>query len=197
VYVNVWEHLRYLYIQNVYLTERLAGLEQQILTLSQRMEQGATKEPCVQKIEYRFDQLKIDTLQGTLHIGVKPGQHANDDDWTLNEIPLPDPGGKATFPTIHAHVHRYVTESVPSVVQQQAEVIGIELEPEEMERIVGDLRSQVDARIAHYMKVSEVDPTQDPQTFERHIAERTIQDIDTAVRTFMGQKSSSEKRGNQ
>jgi hypothetical protein len=47
------------------------------------------------------------------------------------------------------------------------------------------------------MKVSEVDPTQDPQTFERHIAERTIQDIDTAVRTFMGQKSSSEKRGNQ
>src|SRR5690625_980139 len=54
---------------------RIKQMEQSIEKLLTQIEELKNKESThIEKIEYKFDQLKVETVEGTLHIGVLPGK---------------------------------------------------------------------------------------------------------------------------
>lgn len=199
---RVWaeEHLRYLYYEHARLSERLKRLEEQVERQQEKLEANAGKpNHTVERIEYRFDQLKIDSLHGTLHIGIKPENAASEPIWSLGGAEMPEPtvtkdAETPSFLTVHADVHRYVTEAVPPLLGRWCDEAGVELEPEEAERVLQDLRAQVDARIEYYTKMSEIDQTADPASFEENVRSRTIRDIESGLRSFVDRKKAKKTK---
>lgn len=194
---GVTEALNRLYAETVRLTERLQQAEEKLDQIAREMNELKRRPPGVEKIEYRFDQLKIDTLQGTLHIGIRPEDASGEPIWSLGGSPATAGGAPSVPPApsapvmpspflnIQRSVHQYIHDAVPPMLARLCEDIEYDLEPEELERVVGDLRSQVDARIAHYMKLSTEDPGSEPERFERSVAERTIRDVEEGIRRFV------------
>jgi len=172
------------------LAERAERLEAEVDALKRRPTYAA------EKIEYRFDQLKIDTLEGTLHIGIRPEDAAGEPVWSVggaaapvpNVVPAAAPEPPAPFLAIRNAVHRHIDETVPPLLIRLSEAAAYDLDPEEVDRVVADLRAQVDGRIAHYMKLSEHDATRETAAFETSVAELTIRDVETAVRNFVAGK---------
>lgn len=203
--VDAWrywaeEQIRYLYYENARLQDRLKRIEERLERHGERLEAVERKPThAVEKIEYRFDQLKIESLQGTLHIGVKPEDVKSEPIWSLGDAAMPEPivtpaAETPSFVAMHADVHRYVTEVVPPLLGRWCEEAGVELEPEEVDRVVQDLRMQVDARIEYYMKMSEIDQTVDPEGFENSVRERTIRDVESGLRGFLERKTKRETK---
>ncbi len=71
---------------------RIAALEHTIQKLQEEMKQLKEK-PSIQvdKIEYKFDQLKVETLEGTLNIGLNPSDLANIEDFAVQNQSLKTP----------------------------------------------------------------------------------------------------------
>jgi len=194
------------------LAERLARAEERLAKLEAEAEEWKRRPThAVEKIEYRFDQLKIDTLQGTLHIGIRPEQAGAEPIWSLGEAELPtpnvvpaaDPIGAAPPPAapppspflnIQRAVREYLHNAVPPLLAGLCEAAEYELEPEEVDRVVADLAAQVDGRIQYYMKLSELDPSRDPAAFEGSVADRTIRDVEAALRSFVAGKRTHSAR---
>ncbi|HZG83958.1 spore germination protein GerPC [Paenibacillus sp.] len=204
---SVTEQIHRLYAETARLAERLQQAEEKLERMSRELNELKQRPTGVEKIEYRFDQLKIDTLQGTLHIGIRPEDASGEPIWTLGGSPAPAAGPPAAgspampsmpspFLNIQRSVRQYINETVPPTLARLCEEVDYDLEPEELDRVVGDLQSQVDARIAHYMKISTHDPGSEPERFERSVAERTIRDVEEGIRRFVaGRKPPSGQGG--
>ncbi|HZG74694.1 MAG TPA: spore germination protein GerPC [Paenibacillus sp.] len=191
------EQLERMHAEYANVTDRLRRLEEQVERLAREVDEAKRRpSQTVERIEYRFDQLKIDTLQGTLHIGIRPEDAGGEPVWSVAgaDVPKPTvvPGGVATPPSpfldIRGAVSRHLHEAVPPLLLQLCEAAEYDLEPEELDRVVADLGAQVDARIAHYMKVSEIDATREPGAYAANVAKLTIRDVDAAVRQFVAGK---------
>ena len=72
--------------------ERIAQLEKRTRTSAKIKELGEQPPIKIDKIEYKFEQLKIDSLDGTLNIGLNPLTPDNLEDIIINEKP------EVTFP---------------------------------------------------------------------------------------------------
>ncbi len=188
------DELARLHAEYANTAERLRRLEERVQRLENEVEEAKRRpSQSVERIEYRFDQLKIDTLQGTLHIGIRPEDAGGEPIWSLGgaDVPAPtvaaagEPSPPSPFLAIRGAVSRHLNEAVPSLLLQLCEAAEYELEPEELDRVVADLGAQVDARIAHYMKVSDIDSTREPDAYTASVAKLTIRDVDTAIRRFV------------
>ena len=75
---------RYLEAQD----KRILQLEQEIKHLTEEISLLKNKPPIhVEKIEYKFDQLKVESLDGTLNIGLNPNDLNNIDEFAINNQP--------------------------------------------------------------------------------------------------------------
>ncbi len=191
------EELARMHAEYAHVTERLRRLEERVERLEREVDEAKRRpSQTVERIEYRFDQLKIDTLQGTLHIGIRPDDAGGEPIWSVAgaDVPKPTvvPAGDAppssAFLDIRSAVSRHLHERVPPLLLQLSEAAGYDLDPEEMDRVVADLGAQVDARIAHYMKVSELDSMREPDAYAASVTKLTIRDVDAAIRNFVAGK---------
>jgi len=67
---------------------RIAQLEKNVQELQQKIKELGEQPPIkIDKIEYKFEQLKIDSLDGTLNIGLNPLTPDNLEDIIINEKP--------------------------------------------------------------------------------------------------------------
>ncbi|GIP38120.1 hypothetical protein J31TS4_14000 [Paenibacillus sp. J31TS4] len=105
----------------------LAMQRDQLASLSARLEElqasvdalGDRKQTVIEKIEYTFDQLKVETLEGTLNIGITPGGVGAIEEWAVQQAQQaggtqPAPGG-AGLP---------VGPAAPEIVEAPATVEG-------------------------------------------------------------------------
>jgi len=87
------------YIQWQY--RKLQELERQIGELRVELETlKRQRTTTVERIEYKFDQLKIERLEGTLHIGISPDVGKSIEDFTINGSGVEVPGSPTNEETI-------------------------------------------------------------------------------------------------
>ncbi|WP_027963895.1 spore germination protein GerPC [Halalkalibacillus halophilus] len=140
-----------------YLLEKLASLEQQLHVQNQLVTELSEKIDHLQKkqlehpppapIEYNFEQLKIETLEGTLNIGVPSTQTL-----PFDQIDLPDQEQanyyeKLLLDQLQPHIH----QQVPQEIRKQAHSQEIVLTDEQMQLVLQDLRRQLPERVNHYI----------------------------------------------
>lgn len=140
--------------------------------------------PTVDKIEYNFDQLKIEKLEGTLNIGITPGQGKSIEDLSLNGQSL---GERSTeikqeslyFTRIQKNINHYLDTEIPLELQKLSKQYNLVLDYEKHSLIIEDLRKQVDERIRFYNS-------------EEAITEKVKKDISGGLNQYLSKLSESE-----
>ena len=180
--------------------QRILQLELEIKRLSEEVSNLKNKPPIrVDKIEYKFDQLKVESLNGTLNIGLNPNDLNNIDEFAVN-----NQSTQATpflFPereSIINEMRAQIMSELPEMVQETEAQMGITLDSSYREFIKNDVEQQLGQRIIMYFDNSTI-MERSPQQFEQlkeKVYEKVKSDLQVALVNFITQ-SNNQTGGNQ
>ncbi|GEM_PF-1604253 len=143
--------------------EQLQRMEAELHAIREQVaKQESLPSTHVDKIEYNFEQLKVDTLDGTLVIGISPNesgnvvqwaaQHQSGEDAVIGTASAQTSEDEGTESNIHDRMEAYIRDSVPEMLAQVSEQAGIALSEDDKQAVVEDMVRQMDGRIALYMQ---------------------------------------------
>ncbi|AFH64436.1 spore germination protein GerPC [Paenibacillus caseinilyticus] len=181
---------------NEYLTwqtERIRRLEQRLESMAQEVDAlKKQKGITIEKIEYNFDQLKVDTLEGTLNVGLSPaglGAASLEDASAGGEQIRTNTAQSESFARIQKNVFDYLTGACPAELSELERQYGVEFGKDFHNVMIGDLQNQVGPRIDYYLK-SAGDPGQPVLTEEQEkwIEARVIDDVRKGMQQYFVKK---------
>jgi spore germination protein PC len=150
-------HSQYFYAQNQSWQQKMIKLEKKIAQLQNEIE-TLKQEPrtTIERIEYKFDQLKIERLDGTLHLGLSPSGGEILDEFSVNDQSVqPASSAPGPYPDMTENIRRsigdYLTGDAWSDLKQIENDHGYPLDDPYRRFILEDIRKQVDGRIRHYL----------------------------------------------
>ncbi|WP_242221086.1 spore germination protein GerPC [Bacillus cereus group sp. BfR-BA-01380] len=169
------------------LETKLAQLTEQVEELKQRPSSS------IGKVEYKFDQLKVETLSGTLNIGLNPFtskggmiEDFNVDTETLKVNPEtqvnPD-----FYQDIIQEMHRYLEEEAYSRILHFEQQERTPLDDMYRQMMIDDIKQQMEHRLPYYLSQVQPHPeiTSNPQYMKDVIIQAMKQDIDKAFLSFI------------
>lgn len=181
-------------------TSRIRSLENKVESLSKELEslkkqRGVT----IERIEYKFDQLKVEKLDGTLNVGLSPsglGGQSVEDMEVGGETIRTNTASSESFARIQQQVTDYLQQSCPAELAQLEEKYQVKLGEDTTESIIGDLQGQIGQRIDYYLKYG-IDPDIVVLTTEQEqsITDKVIRDIRLGLEQyFLKRKTGGEAR---
>lgn len=177
-----------------YQQQKLEELEAAVQALTTDLDNLKRNPPSsIGKVEYKFDQLKVENLNGTLNIGLNPfsskGQMIEDFDVDTETLKV--------NPEAHVNPDFYqdILQEVTRYLQGEAYERIIQLETDERtvlddtyrNMMIDDIQKQLEHRLPYYL--SQVQPypeiTADPQQMKQVIIQTMKSDIDKAFLAFI------------
>jgi spore germination protein PC len=173
-------------------TKKIQSLEQRLLLLEKQLKE-LEQQPrtTVERIEYKFDQLKVETLEGTLNIGITPNGVGNAiEDFAVQPektvIPKPEP---VLFRNIQEKVHAYLKKEAKETLKKFEEQYAHRLDDTYRHFILQDIARQVDERIRFYLQQKMNNgyvPTSDnDETVVNEIFQKVKMDIEQSLDLFL------------
>lgn len=165
-------------------SEHIRLLEERIAVLEKLIQENSKL--TIDKIEYHFDQLKIERLDGTLHIGLSPNELANIDDLgiPMSNVQQHPPStlNQNLIPTLNNFVNQQGPEMIRSLSQKYNKPIDKKLEGD----IIHDILGQIPNRIAFYEKEArEKHQLNNLPDLESFIADHIKKEIYHSLQRFM------------
>ncbi|WML43325.1 spore germination protein GerPC [Neobacillus sp. PS3-40] len=139
--------------------QRIIGLEKSIQQIAEELKQLKEKPTIhVDTIEYKFDQLKVETLEGTLNIGLNPSDMQGIEDFavknnTLNTPPNPKAQMQRSM-EIEDAIFNYLEIDLPGLVQDTGSRLNIQPTESYLSFIKEDIKKQLPTRIDFHLKSS-------------------------------------------
>jgi spore germination protein PC len=169
---------------------RIAALEQTIQKLQEQMKQIKDK-PNIQvdKIEYKFDQLKVETLDGTLNIGLNPSDLANIEDFAVQNQSLNTPiHPKAQMQRsmkIEESIYQYLETELPVVFKETQNQLNVQLDDSYLDFIKQDIMKQLPTRIDYHVQNTAANKREGGQSTVESIIELLKQEISKGILIFI------------
>lgn len=170
--------------------EKMERMEEMIIEIREDIREfKSNKMTHVERIEYHFDQLKVETLEGTLNIGLTPNGKG------IEELAVPsngEPGGEGVedvpfFPKLKEQLDSYIDMEIPREVSRFETQYSVQLPDELRFAMIEDIRQQVGPRIVVYIQKLYKDSSDDTAV-EKDIADRVKRDIRLAIEQFFQKK---------
>lgn len=174
------------------MEQRLHELEREIKNLAAELENAKSRPPVhVDRIEYKFDQLKVETLEGTLNIGLNPSEMGNMDEFHVgNEnsfAPFSPEIRMEKSIEIENSIIEYLHTELEDIVKQYGSQYKLNIDDSHIDFIIEDIKKQLPDRIEYYLRNAPI--MSDSPEADRHITETIIsqmkQDIEKAVDYFL------------
>ena len=195
---DFYRFLQTLHDQILLQKERLISLEQSIHALSETVKALQDKPSThVDRIEYHFDQLKVERLDGTLNIGLTPQAGGTIEDYVIGEKSAHDVTIDPLKPDlarkIQQHINHYLNTEADGEIQNLERQFNKEVGAEFRQVLIEDVRRQVEGRVKTYLKHAQGSSEQPGQSddTENQMVHRIKQDIRTALRQYFDQLPSS------
>lgn len=181
---QLYHHLMQQQKEMEHLKKTIQNLEREIQHLKERPAM------VVEKIEYKFDQLKVENLEGTLNIGLNPADLGE-----MEEVSLPREKNEKTheqYQKIKKNIEKEILKRMDDVVYttiQDTEIQNSQLlHSQYKELIKQDIIRQLPSRIDFYMKQFEAHPQlQRNEQIEEFIIKALINDIQQGIQRFISQ----------
>ncbi|MDQ6421083.1 spore germination protein GerPC [Paenibacillus sp. LHD-117] len=161
----------------------------------------------IESIEYRFDQLKVEKLEGTLNIGMTlPGGDGteqlpgtgNVEQFTVGDEPNYYPSAQSTmtqpegpYRELANRVDGYVSSEGQQRLLSHELELELPLDPHHRRIVLEDVRKQLPARIHHYIqqltKEEQEQLRSSPGQMTERIFEKTKRDAEAAIGAYMRQ----------
>ncbi|MFB7640400.1 spore germination protein GerPC [Peribacillus butanolivorans] len=179
--------------------KRIMKLEHDIKRLTDEITELKQKPPIhVDKIEYKFDQLKVESLDGTLNIGLNPNDLNNIDEFAVNNQTVPP--APYLFPgreIVVQEIYNEILSDLESMISDTEGQLRISLEPSYHDFMRQDVERQLHQRINMYFD-NLTYPERAPQqrdNIKEKIREQVKSDIQAALIQFIT-NSQAETGGN-
>lgn len=183
-------------LQQALQTQQAAilNLEDQVRQLQEELNELKNRpSSSVGKVEYKFDQLKVENLNGTLNIGLNPfsakGQQIEDfqvDTETLKVNPETETNPDF-YQGILQEMHRYLDEEAYNRILHFEQEEQTPLDEMYRQMMVDDIKKQMEHRLPYYL--SQVQSYEgistDPDYLRDIIIQAMKQDIDKAFLSFI------------
>ena len=160
--------------------EQLRKIEQMLKELRAEintLRQGNQK--TIERVEYNFDLLKIERLEGTLNIGLTPTEGKGIDDIDIGEqYPVQNqmPGPQDNlYSDIHQEVWRHLDQEVPGQINRLVSERRMVLGDQYASVIIEDIRKQLGERISLYLQKYQT--KSDSAISENEIRQTIVQQI--------------------
>ncbi|MDR0136368.1 spore germination protein GerPC [Metabacillus idriensis] len=172
--------------------EKIKKLESAISAMMGEIEE-LKKRPSttIEKIEYKFDQLKVETLEGTLNIGLNPTVPDQIDNFEVDQKGLQVNKVNNTkreeeiFETVQANLLAFLNEDCVKYIEQIAAQTNYELDDAHKEFIIEDIRKQIDSRIRFYLKQGAYDESIPVSAQIEDITSKVKQDVERSITYFI------------
>lgn len=173
-------------------TKQISTLEELVKLMQQEITQLKEKPSMnIERIEYKFDQLKVETLEGTLNIGLTPGSSGEIEDFvvTQNNLEVPVPKRNQNLAQgIEADLREYLNKNGKTKIDQIAKQQGRILEKHYHDFMIQDVNNQLASRVNHTLNTITAEAVQKGYNDEK-IKEVAIQqlqgDMDKAFAAFI------------
>lgn len=173
--------------------QRILTLESEISSLRAKIQQITNQRSVtIEKIEYKFDQLKIEKLDGTLNIGVNPGEVEEFVDSTVNNM---SSSTSAAFTTeqremvssqITAEVTAFIDRELSELIAQHETQTGARFDGQYDNFIREDLFKQLPERIEFYLNHHPYNKNiEQANEYTEKIIEQIKTDISQAIYHFL------------
>lgn len=178
---------------------RIKMLENELALMKTKLAELQNKPAVnVERIEYKFDQLKVETLEGTLNIGLNPSDLSNIEELAINSAnpplqPYVFPNRQQFVEDLSASIAAEMDELIQDTAEQHRE----NLDPSFHQLIKSDIEKQLSQRVSLYLDQTS-QPERSPHLLEQvkeKISERIKSDITQSIRNFI-QSSSNTTGGN-
>ena len=180
---------KYMYDIHEYIRQQETVIETLMKRVNQLEEnlQNA-KSNKIEKIEYHFDQLKIERLDGTLHIGLSPQDLANLED--TNFINPTTNTNSPNYPpplkqTIQAELSAYLQQSGPSIIHQLAVEHNTRLDDGYPSILIQDIEKQLPGRIAFYENEAYQKKIHTQEELHAFITDKIKAEIHQSLKNYM------------
>lgn len=139
----------------------------------------------IEKLEYHFDQLKIERMDGTLHIGFSPEDLANVEEFS---VPLQQREKQLNQPQpLLAQLNAYIYQVGPTLLDQMAREANRPIDETKKNLIIQDIRKQLAERISFYSKEADKQQIQQKNSREKFIFNKIKEEIDYGLREYFKQ----------
>lgn len=170
--------------------QRILGLEKSVQKIAEELAQLKEKPTIhVDTIEYKFDQLKVETLEGTLNIGLNPSDMEGIEDFAVNQPPNISPTPKHQMQRsmeIEDALLSYLETELPEIIQETGSRLNIQSDSY-LSFIKDDIRKQLPTRIDYHLKSSNThDQTEEAvKITNQNIIELVKKEIENGVAVFL------------
>jgi spore germination protein PC len=132
--------------------QRILTLENALQKMKEDMKHLNEKQSIhIDKIEYKFDQLKVETLEGTLNIGLNPSELSGIEDFAVQNQSLTTPISPKhqmqRSMKIEEAIYRYLETDLPLVVEAAQKELNVQPNGEYLSFIKQDIIKQLPSRI--------------------------------------------------
>lgn len=176
--------------------KRIKALEKAVFELKNEVNELRNRAPIqVDSIHYSFDQLKVETLEGTLNIGLNPSDLQGIEEFAVNQQPNLNPNPKMMRPEarteaiimIEDELYRYLETEVPQLFKQFQDQSRVGIEDSYLDFIRVDIKKQIPKRIEDYfIKFSPQEHSANEQnTIYEEIINQIKKDINSGVQSFL------------
>ncbi|GER65764.1 spore germination protein GerPC [Weizmannia acidilactici] len=186
---DLYSELRQLYQYFQYQEAKLAQMEKALAGLIQEIKMLKERPPIhVDRIEYAFDQLKIENLDGTLNIGVNPADLSQIDDMAIpaakGGIDFQDDKRSALKQALSERLLEYVEAELPKAITDSERQLKVQLNQEYHNFIKNDLKNQIPQRIDYYINQLNAPGADDRELFDK-VLQQIKADMEHAVHVFI------------
>ncbi|MBO9596777.1 MAG: hypothetical protein J7559_02980 [Cohnella sp.] len=193
-------------LQRFYASEQmLQQVTSQLQTLQKQLDDVRSKPPL--HIEYHFDQLKVNRLEGTLNVGITPQgmpdieslETPGNANWSVGQAPAEDAGQEEDDPlgSMQNEMVRYMdSEGTQALIALESRY-GIALDEDHRAKVVQDVKGQLRERVRYYVTMK---PYPDKGTVEEkrqwadEIKSKTTRDINGAFSAYLQRIAPPERK---
>lgn len=172
------------YIQQLH--QHIMEQDKRIQALTKRLDQMEYTQPTpqhttIEKLEYHFDQLKIDRMDGTLHIGLAPEDFTKMDNFSL---PLRNQTENQQREPLINELNNYINREGTTILQQLADEYNYTLDDATSHLLLEDIRKQLPSRVAYYEKEGTKQQFRNKQQLETYIHQQIQAEITHSLRLY-------------
>ncbi|MEH7444454.1 spore germination protein GerPC [Bacillus sp. JJ1122] len=152
-----YQYIKRLHVYVEHQSKKIGKLEKMVLDMQQEIASLKERPPVqIGNIEYKFDQLKVETLEGTLNIGLNPTDLNEIDDFSVDQkamnVPIPPKQLFKRTIELENTLYQYLETDLEQIYRDAQTSLGITVDDSYFTFIKDDIKKQLSGRVAYHLK---------------------------------------------